>query len=370
MKPVILAYGIILISLQLFCQPDVTDLQKQLDDLKSRIKSLEKENELLKAGNRSADSMVYCVLREEIFEAYTNLPQLDFDFKRTSEKIAVTGLFTKLMQANNPSSDILGFRFTEVIFAASDRYFSNTLKDERDKRRFTQVIGKIIDNPVVTSLANTNPVTSVVAAIISTIAGFTTSRVDIEKDGGKIQDVSVTQVDAFDQKSIASFRNELQVYIDFYDALTIASSEYLQGLEQLDIKYSFLVKSVNDYKSELYSTIEGSENNQISRLSRLLPDPSMKKIDYQAICNDPAIHRSQLLARKFPVLQKAVSDFKKDYNSLLFKYLDTYIITLQSAHEFPDSEIDKSKTDELITDIKAFIENQKSNEESELNAFE
>lgn len=369
MKPVIMAYALIFASLQVFCQPAGNDLQKQLDDLRARIKSLEKENEMLIAASKKDDSVAYSVLREEIFEAFTNLPRLDFDFKRTSEKIAVTGLFTKLMQANNPSSDILGFRFTEVVFSATERHFSNTLKDERDKKRFTQVIGKIVDNPVVTSLANTNPLTSVVAAIISTIAGFTTSKVDIEKDGGKIQDVSVTQEDSFDQKSIEAFRMELQVYIDFYDALIIASSEYLEGLEQLEAKYAYLVQSVNDYKTELYSAFEGKDDNMISRLTKLLPDPASKEIDYQTISNDPSIRRSQFLARKFPVLQQAVSDFKKDYNALLFKYLDTYIQTLRMADKFPGSDIDKSKTAALIADIETFIESQKNNEKTELDAF-
>lgn len=358
MKAVIILSAVIFISSCALGQTAAGDLQKQLDELKSRLKTIEKENAMLRMQNRTEDSLAYCVLRDEIFSACTHLPQLDFDYKSTAEKIAVTGLFTKLMQANNPTSDILGFRFTEVIFTSADKHFKSVLKEGHDKTRFTQVIGKIIDNPVVTSLANTNPVTSVVAAIISTIAGFTTTRVNLEKEGGKVQDVSVVQDDVFDQKCIAGFRNELQVYIDFYDALIIASSDYLEGLESLDAKYAYLVKSVSDYKSEFYSTLDVRENNLLVKLSKSLPDPALKKIDYQSIFNDPAIRKSQLLARKFPVIQQAVSDFKKDYNTLLFKYLETYIITLKMAGDFPDGDIDKEKTGDLIKDIEAFIQSQ------------
>jgi hypothetical protein len=362
MKAVIIISAVILISSCALCQVTAGDLQKQMDELKSRLKAIEKENEMLKMQNRIEDSLAYCVLRDEIFGACTHLPQLDFDYKRTAEKIAVTGLFTKLMQANNPTSDILGFRFTEVIFTSAEKHFSTALKEDHDKTRFTQVIGKIIDNPVVTSLANTNPVTSVVAAIISTIAGFTTTRVNLQKEGGKVQDVSVVQDDVFDQKCIAAFRNELQVYIDFYDALIIASSDYLEGLESLDAKYAYLVKSVSDYKSELYYALDLKESNLLVRLSKSLPDPAIKKIDYQSIFNDPAIRKGQLLARKFPVLQQAVSDFKKDYNALLFKCLETYINTLKMAGDFPDCDIDKEKTGDLIKDIELFIESQGNNE--------
>jgi hypothetical protein len=369
MKAIALSTALFIISYTAVCQPVTADMQKQYDELKIRIKALEKENGILKSQDRFKDSIAYCLLRSEIFEAFTGLPQLDFDFKRTIEKIAVTGLFTKLMQANNPTSDILGFRFTDVIFNASEKHFRTMLKNDQDKRRFSQVISKIVDNPVISSLANTNPVTSVVAAIISTIAGFTTSKVDIEKDGGKVQDVTVSQEDAFDHKSITAFRDELQVYIDFYDALIIASSDYLEGLEELNAKYAYLVKSVSDYKSELYSALDVNENNLLLRLTRLLPDPAIKQIDYHLVFNDPVIIKSQLLARKFPVLQLAVNDFKKDYNALLFNYLNTYIKTLGTAHDFPDENIDKSKTEELISDIKSFIECQKTKTAEELDAF-
>jgi hypothetical protein len=244
-------------------QPGTIELQKQLDDLRSRIRSLEKENDQLKTGNRTGDSAEYASIRAEIFEAITNIPQLDFNFTNTTDKIAVTGLFTRLMQANNPSSDILGFRFSEIIFSACEKHFKDVLKDEKDKKRFSLVIGKIIDNPVVSSLANTNPVTSVVAAIISTIAGFTTNKVELEKEGGKIKDVSVEQQDAFENRNLAGFRKELQVYIDFYDALIVASSLYLKGLDDLKGKYANLANSVEDYKTSFYHELGLDEDNYL-----------------------------------------------------------------------------------------------------------
>jgi hypothetical protein len=359
---------LLLLSPVIQSQPGA-EMQKQLDELRSRIKSLEKENDILKDENRSNDSAVYCALRSEIFEAFTNMPQLDFDFKSTTDKIAVTGLFTKLMQANNPTSDILGFRFSEIIFSASEKHFKEVLKNEPDKKRFSQVISKIIDNPVVSSLANTNPVTSVVAAIISSIAGFTTSRVNLDKEGGRIKDVSIDQQDAFDNRSISAFRTELQVYIDFYDALIMASTEYLNGLEALNRKYAYLILSVKDYKTELYTDLDVKESNLLIKLSKLLPDPAIKGLDYNAVIHDPKIQKSLHLARKYPVLHQEVSDFKKEYNTLLFNFLSDYINTLKTAGDFPEGNIDKTKTGNLIKDIESFINSQKSKEQEEPDAF-
>ena len=208
-----------------------------------------------------------------------------------------------------------------------------------------------------------------VAAIISTIAGFTTSRVELDKEGGRIKDVSFDQQDAFDNRSISAFRNELQVYIDFYDALIIASSDYLKGLEDLNGKYAYLIQSVKDYKTELYLELDVKESNLLIKLSKLLPDPIMKNINFNMIINNPKIQKSHQLATKFPVLHQAVGDFKKEYNTLLFNFLSDYIKTLKTVKNFPAGEIDKTKTDALITDIECFINSQKSKEREELDAF-
>jgi lipopolysaccharide export LptBFGC system permease protein LptF len=369
MKPVVITSVLLLISCCIHSQPGAADMQKQMDELRSRIKTLEKENQELESESRSNDSVAYCILRSEIFEAFTNVSQLDFNFKNTADKIAVTGLFTKLMQANNPTSDILGFRFTEIIYSSSEKHFKNLLKDEKDKKRFSQVISKIIDNPVVSSLVSTNPVTSVVASIISVVAGFTTSRTEVEKEGGRVKNVTVEQQDTFENKGIAAFRNELKVYIDFYDALIIASKEYLEGLNQLNRKYSYLIQSVIDYKAELYNELDFNESKLLMQLAKLLPDASTKGINFSDIIHDPKIQKSQVLARKYPILKQAVISFKKEYNTLLFNFLSDYIKTLKMAKDFPDSDIDKTKTEELINDIETFINSQKSKEQEELDAF-
>jgi hypothetical protein len=341
------------------------NLQKQLDDLKARIKNLEKENNALKALNKSSDSTVYCAIRAEVFEAFANISRLDFDFNSTADRIAVTGLFTKLIQASNPASDILGFRFTDIIFSAVEKHFMELLKDDHDKKRFSQVIGKLVNNPIVSSLASTNPVTSVVTAIISAIAGFSTSSIELEKDGGKIKDVSVAQQDAFDNRSINAFRDELQGYIDFYDAMIITSSDYMKELDNLNDKYAYLIQSVKEYKTEIYNELEVNESNMLLKLSNLLPDPELQDVDYTRLIQDERIRRGLAMAEKYPALHRAVREFKTEYNTLLFNFLSEFILILETAKNFPDKDIDKNKTENLIKDIEYFIENQKNKEKEE-----
>jgi hypothetical protein len=333
-------------------------IQKQMDELRVRIRNLERENQALLASGRISDSLEYCEIRKEIFKAFANESQLDFDFKSTTEKIAVTGLFTRLMQANNPVSDILGFRFTDVIFSAADKHFKGQLNNEPDRRRFTQIISKIISNPLISTLANSNPITSVVASIITTIIGFTTTSLSMDKEGGRVRDVSIGQRDAFDEKEISEFRSEMQVYINFYDQLILASQRYLAGLRELSDKYAYLKASVDEFLRELHAHVDISCDNDLIGLTVLLPDPVIPGLDFSYLLQDKDIRETAEVARQFPAIQIAVSSFKYEYNLLLLRFLEEYIRILRTAEDFPDQAIDKSRIEGLITEIKSFIISQ------------
>lgn len=345
------------------------DLQKQLDDLRNRVRLLEKENIELRTASRNADSTAYCSVRLEIFEAFTNMPQLEFDFKSTSEKISVTGLFARLMQANNPASDILGFRFTDLVISAAEKHLARDLRNDNDRKRFSEVISKIIGNPLVSSLASSNPITSVVSTVISCIIGFTTNSVQVSREGGRINDVSVDQVDAFESASIAAFRNDMQIYINFYDELILASQRYLSGLEDLEARYAFLMEAVRDFRAELHGHLNLGEQNELIRLTCLLPEPGNRDADFNQLLQDNGIRQTLGIVRKFPVLQQSVMEFKKEYNMLLFSFLEDYIRILESARKFPDQAIDKSRTDDLIDEIRSFIDSQKKYGNKQPDAF-
>lgn len=334
------------------------DLQKQVNDLRTRIKSLEAQNYILKSENRTADSLTYCRNRKEIFHVYSGLIKLDLDFKSTEDQILVTGLFSKMMQANNPTSDILGFRFSEVIFSSVEKYFMEIIKDENDKKRFSQVILKIIDNPVVSSLAGSNPVTSVVTSIISAIASFSTASLEYQKDEGKLRKGSIVQKDLFDNKTIKAFRSEMQVYIDFYDALNSASMRYVKGTETINANYANIVDDINDFKSDLFRIAEIYNEDVLFGVSSLLPDPSACRLHYQSILTSPHFQEAVQSLNRFTELRKSVDELKKEYTALLSGFLGDYIYILGTVEDLPVNSIDHTRAQHLIDDINSFIKSQ------------
>ncbi|NVO18513.1 MAG: hypothetical protein HXX13_02370 [Bacteroidetes bacterium] len=348
----------LMILSNVFCQSKPASVQKQLLDLQALCNSIQNENHALRSHVKTQDSLAYTRTRMEIFEAFNTAPRINFDFLNTTDKIAVTGLFTKLLQANNPTSDILGFRFNETLLKTAEKYFKNELKSEPDKIRLGQVINKLVNNPVISTLANTNPITSVTAAIINTMSSFSTTSIDVVKEGNKLKDVSSSTMDAFSQKNIEAFRVELQPYINFYDALNLASIRYLSGLENINQHYEYLKGSVEDYKKQLYLSLSITDTNTLMRLASSLPDPSTRNLDYSAFLCDQKIQSCDGIARKLPAIQLLVKDFRREYDQLLISFLKEYVLALQSAKKLPPSSIDQSKIDSLISDIDTFTKTE------------
>lgn len=331
-------------------------VQNQLNELTKLCNTIQSENTQLKAQLRSRDSITYAVTRNNIFEAFTIITQLSSDYTVTTDKIAVTGLFTKLMQANNPTSDILGFRFSETIIKASEKHLKNQLASNQEKTRFGQVIAKIVNNPVISSLTNYNPITAVTSAIISSVAGFSTTTVEAVKDGKKVRDINYATTDAFSQQSIESFRAELQPYINFYDALNVASVRYISGIDNLNLRYTFLIGQVGLFKDELYASIGCNDKSTFYQLSKLLPDQTTQYIDYKAFLTDNSIRQCETVAQKIPALHQTVQDYKREYDLLLKSLLNDYVKALLSARNFTPESIDKTKIDALVNDIMEFLQ--------------
>ncbi|HNQ83945.1 MAG TPA: hypothetical protein PLW31_09385 [Bacteroidales bacterium] len=359
MKKLAITVAILTASFTSGGQQGNPELQKQVDELKARVKQLEKENIVFIAGNKTEDSLDYALCRAEIYKIFLHLQKLDGDYQHTSDKLAVTGLFSKLIQAGNPTSDILGFRFTDVIMTSVDKHFIQYLKDEKDKKRLINVIGKIMDNPVVSNLANTNPVTSVIASVIHIVSDFSTTSVELKKNGRKVTGAGVNEQDIFDSPSIKNFRASLQIYIDFYDVLNQITSEFVKSLDDLNKEYHTLNTRISLFKSDLYNTLNVNDENLFLRLSQALPDPSADRINNEIMITRAVVKDCYRFSDRFAVLREDADEYEIRYKTLLYSFLDDYIKTLGLINDFPDSSIDKSRARELADEIKCYIKSRK-----------
>ncbi len=332
------------------------DLKKQVLDLEKKVLLLQKNDSLLRKSINIEDSLSFYMIRNSIINAVDNAPKLSFDFNKVIEDIEKDELWTKLVDANNPSSDILGSSFVEVVTKAAETHFLNAL-ERKDKIRFTDIVTKIIKNPIISSVLKSNPITSIVASITNSASDFFSNTVT----GTKISNLAIDTKNVFDQAKLDAFNKELAPYIHFYDEMIFASENYNQGLMKLKAKNIFLTNDITNYNNDLLKTLginsgtSTPKSTQANDMFKLTHD-KYGFPEYKKITSKSNIKNTKIIADKMIVYQIQVKDFKDEYTELLENYLNTNVDLLNKAKNISLSKgFDTNKIDKLITSINSFI---------------
>jgi len=345
MKKILSLLTIGLISIQTFGQTT-----------EDKLKEISEQFQILKQQISSEDSLQFIKTKYTILNSIQNGPKLEFDFNRVKEKIQLSAIFTKIGKANNPTDDILGVSFVDVVSKAAETHLLNSLPSA-DRPRFSEIVDKIIKNPIIGSLLNSNPVTSVVASITNSAVNYFNSKIS----GTKFDNAAIETKNLFDQNKLENFNLELAPYISFYDKMLLNSDKYVFGLEQLDKKYSFLNSSVENYNNRLYTTLGILQNTGIPLSSQVEKIFSVTKdnygfYEYKKVLNKDNITISRQIAEEYLILNSQVLSFKNDYHELLKSYLFETVRLLNEAKSMKLSQgFNKTKIDGLIIEITNYI---------------
>lgn len=321
-----------------------------------KLKEISDQFFLLKDQIKTEDSLQYITTKYSILNTIQNGPTLEFDFKKVKDKIKISGLFAKIGKANNPTDDILGVSFVDVVSKAAETHLLTSLP-LADRPRFSEIVDKIIKNPIIGSLLNSNPVTSVVASITNSAANFFNSKIA----GSKFDNAVIETKNLFDQNKIEKFNLELAPYISFYDKMLANTDKYVFGLEQLDRKYSFLNNSVKDYNKNLYNALGLNPKISIPLSSQvesifIASRDKFGYYEYRKLLSQEKVIKSKRISDDFQILNTQVLDFQNDYNELLKNYLFETVKLLNNAKLMKLSKgFNQMKLDNLITEINEYI---------------
>lgn len=329
------------------------ELQKQLEELRNQISGLLVENKNFRDDEIARQRTSF----EQIYFAITSVAEkgdlVQFKFDSVIKGIKADQLMIKLSEVNNPSASVLGFNFFAVINKACEEHLLSELPEEQ-KVTFREFINRIVNNPIIKAVLNSNPVTKMVSSVIDRVDTFMST--EVAKKGKEI----VTKMKhVIQEKKVTNFYNSLKKYIDFYDALLEASSQYKTAVENVLIKYKGLQNEYSGYYNKFIETLGLDKNKD------LVPQlNTMFKIhvvhtsqNYSEIIENEKIKAGFELADKFKIFQQTVALIKADYNAVLIKYLEANALALETSKSFSDDSIDKSETTKIIAEIKALKEN-------------
>lgn len=319
-----------------------------------RIRLLEAENKRLLAENQQTSSMLYAAdlaeyqeIRNEIRYVFSKADRLDADVENGILRFETHSLFNDLLQANNPQSSVLGFRFNKVLEDAALASFAK-INDKDPKKRFTEddqkrfkaVVNNVLSNPFVSTVIQTNPIASMASTIVSVAVNFTTNN------------SKSLENNAVDAQAIENFKRKLDGYIQFYDKLLMTSMRYQMGLDRVKNKYDFLNKSKKGFMQQLKTDLGINSDNYLYELDRILPEKPSKP---RELMMSQQVRKAMETARKYQALRQQTDDFIYECNMLFRDFLTENINVLQTARTLPDqNNISQAKVDELIKRIEQF----------------
>ncbi len=325
----------------------ISTINDKLEEIQQQNKSIEAENNQFKRIFYVQDSIAYSTSFNNLAFALENGDVLEKDFETAINDITKDPILVKLMEANNPNSDVLGFKFKEVILEASKNSFTKGLREKNEVVRWTNIVDKVINNDVVKSILQTNPITNVVSSIVSLAANFSTTT----QVGKKV----IETRDAFQQEQINEFISEMKPYIEFYDRLLLTGNLYLLEVDRIKEKYSYLNQSANEFNQNLLKTLDfkisprKSLNVQLQELYKYEYDKNGQEKFGEVLKRKRIVAATEHIA-DFHVLKEDVNDLQKEYNIALIRFLDNYSTHLSEAKEFK-KDMDQKKVNALLKDI-------------------
>lgn len=323
----------------------------EIDQLRTEIAELKKTNDALEKSRTDEARARFEGVKKSIYRAVQNYPLLQAEYIEASRGNAIAGLLVRLGNATNPSSDVLGRKFKDIVIQSAQSSFQSIRNNATSWERFKNIVEKLMDNPLVASAVSSNPISSVVGSIIQTAASYSEA---------SISGVGVKTTDVIKASELNIFTTSIAPYTEFYDKVSAAASNYRFEKSALDKKYSAIAVSITKHSDDLISGLQlkpenshGPHSLQLSPLFSQISETS-NFAEIEKILSDPRVRKGYEQSLNHSALALSVEQFKFEYSAVLNAYLEAYKQGLVSLLAVRDLKFDRRNVEGLIEEIKAY----------------
>lgn len=328
------------------------ELEQKLAELESQLAQILAENKQFKAHEFRMVKKAYEEMIEIISLAVEQGDKLESDYKNLQKAMEQDSLLISLTEVNNPTSNILGFRFTDVISKAVENHFTKNISDKEVKEKFGDVVKRIVENPVFAAILTSNPVTGLVYRVIDKITDFSTNN----SLGINLRRWNEQTKVVFQDDKLEAFYNEMTKYIDFYDALIKAAEKYLQSVEQLRQKNQSLKGVLEDYYTDLLKSlgvVSSTGRSNWRQIEEILKPQIDSTAGYSGVMEKANVMAAYKKAQGFTDLKERYENLHADYNNILSQFFEAYLNAFINAKSLGKDDFDSKKLSDLKTKIEA-----------------
>ena len=325
-------------------------LSNEVDQLKEMVRQMKHSMQIRVIAEYDR---VKFVLDDAIFSTR----EIQEQFESTVQNVDLATLLSDISEANLPTSEKFGFEFVKVVEdTAKDTLLQGLPGGEKTKTRFLDVLKKVINNPIASTVINSSPVGAIASNIINMASNF----IDTTAVGGAMKKVVVSTKDVIAKEKLDQFHKSLERYIIFYDSLLVKTQHFQIRLDNIRSKNEQLSISLSDYYVKYLTTlgINPKAGHIIDQFNNIfnLPLEADGTISYETVLNKPEVKNAELIASTTPAFRIQVDSFISEFSKALSEFLEGYIVTLETAMEWDDNVIKKQKLSEMIQKLKLYKE--------------
>lgn len=255
-------------------------------------------------------------------------------------------LYKKIMDVNNPTSEVAGFQLIDVIDKALTDNISLLPIAEKEKGRLKGQVSNFVEG-----VKKIFPPLQIITGVVSMVSSFTSYQPRIEKLNKKTDSLIVEATNPVTREILAKFNNQLAPYMDFYQELNKVNMAFENALYQHVIAYRDFMDEVNSLQETIQEEIKPGQSvaEQINKLFDL-ENSSRLDFDFKKKNEDAEIKE---LAGNCLNIYSLVDQYKKFISDFVTIQEDFYKnnITLldQKARQLPLK--DEAKINKLIDDL-------------------
>ncbi|MFC4720923.1 hypothetical protein ACFO5O_01210 [Geojedonia litorea] len=348
---------------------DLLKSKEKLDTISFKVETF---GELMESNNRQIKALTDA----ELFSLKKQLEQRRKKIINTTEFVfasnaslnaikqldATSDYLTQISQLNNPDNSDLGFSLSTEIAKILEKEIIKGHKKINGvkKEKFLSFVDHIIKSPITESITSAIPVVSSIKSVVDLVIGSAL----------KGDDIPLTDV--------KSLQESLKVYLEHYEGLAKAQTDFEQNIGNLDIRKEGLVLLLTQYTTERSNTLipnSISEKEKHLSLTQLInthytKDIVQQKVDLIINAN-PSDHNAHLTNNhlKYPnyalnqakFVRDEIESLSKEYISIFVSYQAALKNVLEKSKNIGDAKKIDSKISELerkLSDVKvAFDDN-------------
>jgi hypothetical protein len=300
--------------------------------------------------------------RESYIRNYNRLltmAELLNDLRNTIELIETDrkqlSVYNKINQANNPASNILGFKLTDVVMDS----FEETLRNANMPKDQSLPMRNIVRN-LIHGFGATFPPLQLVSSVISSISSFTHLSVIPETPirNQRIRfasDLAMRSLTStVDSNFVGSYTRKLQPYIMFYMELNRINTGFEDELAKFAFMYSDITQNLNNLIAdfERNTTISLSRGNITQQVNALMEFHNSGRDHFRhAVFNQmPQITYTARALEMTSEFVKTFNDYVRQYIFLTNRNMENNLSQLANAKNLPNSNV--AEIERLIAEIR------------------